>query len=103
MWLADSLIKDVEDARVKVFYLGRDKAKTWNSRRKSDEPVVFCGWYWAKGSKEGGPFKSESACYRDAHYVIVLKISPPTLMRDQHQIAVAEARRNLRTRNRRAA
>jgi hypothetical protein len=99
MWLSDAIISDVKDANVRVFYLTGSVATTWNKRRKGDEPAVFSGHYWAKGDKEGGPFKTISACYRDAHYRIVLKIAPPTLERDQHQIEVAESRRQLRQKN----
>lgn len=99
MWLSDAIVSEVQSANVRIFCLTRSVATTWNKRRKGGEPAVFCGHYWAKGDKEGGPFKTISACYRDAHYRIVLKIAPPTLERDQHQIEVAENRRQLRQKN----
>jgi hypothetical protein len=103
VWLSDALIKDVQDANVRVFYLTREVAKAWNQNRKHGEPVVFTGFYWSKDSKEGGPFKSESSCYRDAYYIIVLKTRPPSPSSFQKQQQVAEARRTLRQKNRRVA
>ena len=107
MWLPNAIIKDVDEG-VTVFYLNYATTRYWAEHRAKDEPLVFSGWYWAQGSREGGPFKSKSACYRDAWFRAVRHKQPPKLHADS---IVAEreikARENkvveLSTRKRRAA
>lgn len=78
MWLPNAIIEDVEDA-VAVFYVDYATTRIWAENRDKGEPLVFSGWYWAKGPREGGPFKSRSACYRDAWYRLVQRRTPPVL------------------------
>lgn len=78
MWLPNKLIADV-DEDVKVFYLTYAVCRYWAEHRAKDEPLVFSGWYWAQGGREGGPFKSKSACYRDAWFRAVRHKQPPKL------------------------
>lgn len=99
-WIPDSISKEVEDAKTKITYLPREVAKAWNGQRKVGESVVFTGWYWSKDSKEGGPFKSRSACVRDAYYIVVLHAAPPSPTAFQKRQEVAENRRQLREQNR---
>lgn len=70
MWLPDHVIKTVEDARVTVFYLSYAACRHWAEHRERDEPLVFSGWYWARGGREAGPFKSQSAAWRDAWFSV---------------------------------
>jgi hypothetical protein len=81
MWLPNSLIAEVEDT-VKVFYVNYATTRLWAEHREKGEPLVFSGWYWAKGSVEAGPFKSQSACYRDAWFRMVVKRAPPVLQQE---------------------
>ena len=78
MWLSREIVEDVTDA-VKVFYVDFAATRYWAEKRAKGEPLVFTGWYWALGGREGGPFKSKSACYRDAWYRVCNKQSPPAL------------------------
>lgn len=81
MWLPNAIITDVEDT-VTVFYVNYQTTRIWAESRAPGEPLVFSGWYWAKGPREAGPFKSRSACYRDAWFHIVQKRTPPRLHAD---------------------
>jgi hypothetical protein len=78
MWLPNALVSEVEDL-VSVFYVNYATTRLWAEHREKGEPLVFSGWYWAKGPREGGPFKSRSACFRDAWYHMVQKRTPPVL------------------------
>jgi hypothetical protein len=81
MWLPNAIISDVDD-QVAVFYVSYATTRYWAEHREPGEPLVFSGWYWAKGIREGGPFKSRSACYRDAWFRVVQKRTPPVLHQD---------------------
>jgi hypothetical protein len=81
VWLPDKIIADVDDA-VQVFYLPYSTCRYWAENRAPGEPLVFSGWYWAQGSREAGPFKSRSACFRDAWYRAVTHKRPPVLHAD---------------------
>ena len=80
MWLPNAIVSDVMDV-CEVFYLHWDQCKHFNERRKDGEPMVFTGWYWAKGAQEAGPFKTRSACYRDAWFRLVRHQAPPMISR----------------------
>lgn len=79
MWLANSLIKAVEDADVKVFYVSFAATRTWAAERDKGEPLVFSGYYWGLGPRESGPFRSMSAAYRDAYFRVVRHKAPPAV------------------------
>jgi hypothetical protein len=79
MKLSEAINKDLETARVHWMYADRATVKIWNSMKPINDPPIFCGWYWMHGSTEGGPFRCESACMRDAWYRAVKKIQPPSL------------------------
>jgi hypothetical protein len=68
MWLPDILIKDVRELQARVFYLSYSACRRWAENRDKGEPLVFSGWYWSLGKREAGPFKSQSAAWRDAWY-----------------------------------
>jgi hypothetical protein len=70
MWLPDALINDVKALEARVFYLPYGAARRWAENRDPGEPLVFSGWYWARGGKEAGPFRSQSAAWRDCWYVL---------------------------------
>jgi hypothetical protein len=98
MWLPDAIIGDVED-RVTVFYVTYAATRYWAENRDKGEPLVFSGWYWAQGPVEGGPFKSRSACYRDAWFRVVQKRTPPVL-RGQLNKAEKEMQQRVKTKTR---
>jgi len=79
MWLKNQLMDDVNQRIDEIFYLTWEAAKKFNERRDKDDPLVFSGWYWARGREEGGPFKSKSAAYRDAWFRLVRRVAPPSL------------------------
>jgi hypothetical protein len=79
MWLPNSLIEAVKDADIKVFYVSFAATRLWAKGRDADEPIVFSGWYYARGPVEAGPFRSMSAAYRDAWYRMVERIAPPAV------------------------
>lgn len=81
MWLPDKIVADVEE-HTTVFYLPFATCRYWAENRSPGEPLVFSGWYWAQGQREGGPFKSKSAAYRDAWFRAVRHKSPPVLRAD---------------------
>jgi hypothetical protein len=91
MWLPNAIIEDVKET-VEVFYVSYATTRYWAENRAKGEPLVFSGWYWAKGPREGGPFKSQSACYRDAWFRICQKRTPPVL----HQEALKAERKQKR-------
>src|SRR3954469_16962117 len=76
MWLPDKYVADVRE-HARVFYLPWNVCRYWNASRKKGEPLVFSGWYWAALGLEAGPFKAQSACYRDAWYRLVQHVTPP--------------------------
>lgn len=100
MWLPNAIVSDVEE-QVTVFYLDYKTTRYWAENRTPGEPLVFSGWYWAKGPREGGPFKSRSACYRDAWFRIVQRRTPPVLHQDA--LKAERAAQREKTREGRAA
>jgi hypothetical protein len=78
MWLPDKYVDDVREV-ARVFYLPWNVCRYWNADRGKGEPLVFSGWYWARKGTERGPFKSQSACLRDAWYHLVQNIAPPSV------------------------
>ena len=79
MKLSDEINKALVGCRVNITYANRATVKIWNSMKPTNEPPIFCGWYWMHGNNEGGPFNSESACKRDAWYRVCLLMTPPGL------------------------
>jgi hypothetical protein len=68
MWLSAALLDDVRALDARVFYLSYAACRRWAENRDKGEPLVFSGWYWANDKREAGPFKSQSAAWRDAWY-----------------------------------
>jgi hypothetical protein len=58
----------VRALEARVFYLSYAACRRWAEHRDKGEPLVFSGWYWTHGKREAGPFKSQSAAWRDAWY-----------------------------------
>jgi hypothetical protein len=84
MWLPN-LVVDAVEREVRIAYVAREVASYWNQRRDredKDDVCVFTGWYWLNGTKQGGPFRSRSAAYRDAWFQVVHKQPPPTVNPD---------------------
>lgn len=77
--LPKNVVGAVEKRKVKVYFADRTTTKYWNDRRNKDDLRFFGGWYWyeevnGKASEtENGPFKSESAAYRDAFLSLSLR------------------------------
>ena len=107
MWISNSIQDEVRHA-VRVFYVPYAATLLWKEHRAKGEPLVFSGWYWAKGAREGGPFRSQSACYRDAWYRCCRDSPPPGVESDakayekerSRQEALARARKPQRPRQR---
>lgn len=78
MWLPDKIVAEVTDA-VRAFYVDWSTCRYWNANRAKGEPIIFSGWYYSASGREHGPFKSKSACFRDAWFRVVCKQPPPTL------------------------
>lgn len=73
MRLPKVVYENVKERGVEVFFADRWTCKWWNERRNSGELRFYGGWYWwVRGetglaeTMENGPFKTESAAYRDA-------------------------------------
>jgi hypothetical protein len=77
--LSEAINRDLESARVHIVYANRGTIKIWNEMKPHDDPPIFCGWYWMAGLSEGGPFRCESACMRDAWYRVCKRMAPPSL------------------------
>ena len=101
MWLSHALIGEVEE-RVSVFYLSYATCRYWAEHRDKGEPLIFSGWYWAIGPREAGPFKSRSACYRDAWFRIVQRRTPPGLQGETAKAEKAGAKAADKTNKRKA-
>jgi hypothetical protein len=69
--------------QVEVVYLSRETSKWWNARRRPEDCATFCGYYWIRKREEMGPFKSRSACVRDAYYRFVLQRELPSVGHSQ--------------------
>lgn len=59
----------VAQAGVRIAFARRWEIKFWNDRRKKGEPRFFGGWYWwdRNDTALNGPFRTQSACLRDAY------------------------------------
>lgn len=70
--LPKNVVGAVDKKRVRVYFADRTQTKFWNERRGKEDLRYFGGWYWyietnGKASEtENGPYKTESAAYRDA-------------------------------------
>jgi hypothetical protein len=70
--LPKNVVGAVDKRKVKVFYANRSATKFWNESRNSGDLRFFGGWYWytetnGKATEtEHGPYRSESAAYRNA-------------------------------------
>lgn len=79
MWIKKAVKEAVEEAVDEIFFLDWVTSQRYNARRDQDQPMIFGGWYWAVGTQEGGPFKSKTAAYVNAWYVLVQRRRPPML------------------------
>ena len=91
MWIPKAVADAVDDA-VKVFYVPYAATRAWKEDRVPGEPLIFTGWYWAMGKIENGPFKSRSACFRDAWFRAVNHRKPPELHSDAKAFEAQAAR-----------
>lgn len=108
MWLPNHLLTDAKEGGVRVFYVSYAATRAWAVERPKGEPLVFSGWYWARGREECGPFKSQSAAWRDAWYRAIRKQTPPDVGRrnteyESEQQIVANKAAAARKRRRRGA
>jgi hypothetical protein len=84
--LKNTVLEAVNDKGVRVVYLDQRTSKWWNSRRRADDTVTFCGYYWTRRDEEGGPFRSRSAALRDAYYRFVLQREVPHVSHAQEDM-----------------
>jgi hypothetical protein len=94
VWLSNQLVTDVLKVVDEVFFVPYAATKGFNETRDTGEPIVFSGWYWAKGALEGGPFRSQSSAYRDAWFRLVAKRVPPRLHKDTQEFYRKQNRRS---------
>jgi len=73
------VISAVRETVDEVFFVSYHTTRVFNENRAPGTPLVFSGWYWAKGPREGGPFRSQSSAYRDAWYHLVARQKAPAL------------------------
>jgi len=92
MWLPNAVINAVNEQVDEVFYLSYVTTRVFNDQRSPGTPMVFSGWYWAKGLREAGPFKSQSSAYRDAWYRLCSRTRAPII----HETAMSEVHRQER-------
>jgi hypothetical protein len=82
MWLPRDVIAAVDDV-ARIYYVNVNDCTSWNANRKDGELRLLTGWMWA--SKNGGVYqqglKTQTQCYRDAYYRLVLKSTAPSLHR----------------------
>ena len=89
--ISDDVYSRTTDRGVEVFFVSRAVTKWWNARRdkKGERDIaLLSGWYWSLGNEEYGPFRSQSAAWRDAYYRRVARHRPP--MADARDVRVAE-------------
>lgn len=70
----------VKRAGVKVYFADRRTTKWWNGSKDDDDLTLYGGWYWYREHKgtvletdQDGPYRSESAAYRDAFQKLQLR------------------------------
>jgi hypothetical protein len=82
MWLPNDVISQV-DTLARVYYVNMSDCQSWNATRKEGELRLLTGWMWV--AKSGGAhqqgLKTQTQCYRDAYYRLVLKSTSPSLLR----------------------
>jgi hypothetical protein len=102
--ISDEVFGKTRDRGIEVFYVPRAATKWWNARRKDrkNEIALLGGWYWTLGREEHGPFRSQSAAWRDAFYRRVLKHAPPMMDAKEVKIAELDAAEEARKQKRRA-
>lgn len=79
MWLSAAVLHDASETGARVFYVSYAATRRWAETREPGEPLVFSGWYWTLGAREAGPFKSQSAAWRDAWYRLARRKAPPVI------------------------
>lgn len=83
--LSNRVLEDVSDHEVDVYFADQSIVSLWNRLRDRGEVPFLTGWYWQRGAREGGPFRSKAAATRDAYYRIVLNTDPPATGGQQRQ------------------
>jgi hypothetical protein len=78
--LRNEVVSDTLD-QVQIVRLDRETAKWWNAKRSTNDIAAFCGWFWIKGSDEGGPFMTRSSAIRDAYYKFIAHRAIPSIGR----------------------
>jgi hypothetical protein len=82
MWLSHDVINSV-DAVARIYYVNVGDCQAWNANRRDGELRLLTGWMWT--AKHGGVYqqglKTQTQCYRDAYYRLVLKSTAPSLVR----------------------
>lgn len=82
---------DAVDRVAIVQYLNQEGCVAWNRYRKEGELRLLTGWVWTSrvdGTQQQG-FKTVSACYRDAYYVLIKNRAQPQIARNKLLRAVA--------------
>lgn len=79
--LTNAVRETLRHAEAEVFFVPREATKWWNAQRarKDDEVALLGGWYWSFGLQEAGPFRTQTAAWRDVYYRRILGRAPPVI------------------------
>jgi len=82
MWLNRETIKQV-DRVAQIYYMNSKQCAVWNRHRKEGELRLLTGWCWRerRGANLQQGLKTQTACYRDAWYALVVKQMLPATSR----------------------
>jgi len=72
MYFPNEVTSAIEEV-ARFYYVDKAHTRRWNENRRDTELRLLTGWAWfAKdGSTHRAGFKTISAAYRDAHYVLL--------------------------------
>jgi hypothetical protein len=82
MWIKSEIVDDV-DRVARVWFISREMAQGWNTKRREGELRMMTGWVWTSrdGKQERVAFRTMTAAYIDAHYTLVARAAAPRLAR----------------------
>lgn len=88
-------IREIEE-RARIFYLNRTMAFGWNENRRGNELRLVTGWTWVERGGQGRSrtgFKTQSAAYRDAYYVLIEHREQPADVASRSKVIQLDAER----------
>jgi hypothetical protein len=87
MWFPNKIIQEV-DAVARVHYVGVAHTRLWNEHKRDGELRLLTGWCWTAkdNSNHRQGYKTLSAAYRDAWYVLVQQTEAPVVRRQRLRV-----------------